>query len=95
MKTHSNQKTKMDIYEPLREVKAKLRLYLNDKAISQYIIESLDCPIPIEIDGTMIVGKKDGKMHIFFVHNKPESFIPVFLDYEGDFKEKHEDGNVT
>ena len=73
-------------YKPIAEVKAKLRLYLNDPAIQKHIKKlagmGLEYPIPITFDGKMVVGKtKDGKFHWFFAHEN-SNFIPVFVDLD-------------
>jgi len=76
-------------YEVIAEQKAKLRLYINDPAILKQLDHPLKLmyPIPIEIEGKMVIGKtKDGKLHWFFAHKDPD-FIPVFADLElGEFK---------
>jgi len=73
-------------YKPIAEVKGKLRLYLNDPRIQTLLPKTtpheLKFPIPIEIEGKMVVAQtEDGEFHWFFVHENPD-FIPVFVDLE-------------
>jgi hypothetical protein len=73
----------LDVYHQFGEKKAKLRLYLNDPLIKNKIncIHKPEFPVPIEIEGKMIVSRDDkGDVHIFFTHNNP-NFAPVFIDY--------------
>ncbi len=62
-----------DIYDPLWEGKARLRLYLNDPAIQ----EGVDMPIVLE--GKVLFAEKDGNHYLIFKHSNPD-FMPVFFD---------------
>ena len=75
---------KIDKYEVLREKKATLRLYLHDPQLQE--IFKTKAPVEITLEGKMVVAKnpETRTRHIFFAHNNPD-FIPVFIDYEGDF----------
>ncbi len=64
----------LDVYEPLWEGKARLRLYLNDPAIP----EGVDVSI---LEGEVLFAEKDGKQHLIFKHSNPD-FMPVFFDLE-------------
>ncbi len=66
---------KFDVYEPLWEGKARLRLYLNDPAIP----EGVD--VPVVLEGKVLFAEKDGKQHLIFKHSNPD-FMPVFFDLE-------------
>jgi len=86
----------MDEYKVIAEGKGKVRLYLNDPLIMrelkvQYVkraeskeLEGLiKLPIPITLEGKVVVAKKEGEgtTHIFFTHDEPD-FIPIFFDLE-------------
>ena len=80
-------------YETIARAKGKLRLYLNDPAIMKLVTNpitftstegpiAVSFPVPIELQGEIVLGKtNDGKMHYFFTHNEPD-FIPVFFDLD-------------
>lgn len=71
----------MDAYEPVAKGKGILRLYLNDPAV-QIQLSKKKLPIPLTIEGEIVLGKtKDGRMHYFFVHRNPD-FITAFMDLE-------------
>lgn len=71
-----------DKYEVITERKATLRLYLYDPQLQK--IFKTKTPVKITLEGKMVVAKKSETKtrHIFFTH---ADFIPVFIDYEGDF----------
>ena len=80
-------------YEIVKKAKGKLRLYLNDPATMKHFPNpptstegpiSFSFPVPIELEGEIVLGKtKDKKLHYFFTH---DDFITAFMDLDEPMK---------